>query len=125
MHIVALCTVYEDDLLAQRDLSEGETFVDAAAAEFSWLHDSGIVLDECHEITNNEVSAEYQAFIWNTDKQQFEPIGRSVGNMLLCQNRYKEKVKMNNFPKGCDPSKYKFCKRNVYTSFGEWESAKE
>lgn len=117
MKVLALCTVYEDDLKKVRDIEEGEDLIDAVAAEFCWVHDSGIILDTCKEAAVQSEDTEYQALVWDTEKEEFVPTGRTVHNELLCIAW----LKSTSLPNRYDKTRFKIRKREVYTVATEWE----
>ena len=53
MKVIAILSVDEDVL---NEVKEGEeTTIDKVVSEFAWLHDSGIILDECHDLENSDI----------------------------------------------------------------------
>ena len=72
MKVIAILSVDEDVL---NEVKEGEeTTIDKVVSEFAWLHDSGIILDECHDLENSDidnVTDEYQLLIWNKEKEEY------------------------------------------------------
>lgn len=116
MKVLALCTVYEDDLKKVRDIEEGEDLIDAVAAEFCWVHDSGIILDTCKEAAMQSEDTEYQALVWDIEKEEYVPAGRPVHNELLCVSRLKSSA----LPDRYDKARFKIRKREVYTVATEW-----
>ena len=77
MKVIAILSVDEDVL---NEVKEGEeTTIDKVVSEFAWLHDSGIILDECHDLENSDidnVTDEYQLLIWNKEKEEYSPVGQ-------------------------------------------------
>lgn len=66
---------------------------------------------------------EYQAFLWNSREQKYKPIGRPVGGQLLCKRRLDETVLQKYIAdfEDYDTSKYKICKRTVYSITTDWK----
>ena len=48
MKVIAILSVDEDVL---NEVKEGDETT-KVVSEFAWLHDSGIILDECHDLEN-------------------------------------------------------------------------
>ena len=67
MKVIAILSVDEDVL---NEVKEGDETT-KVVSEFAWLHDSGIILDECQHLENSDidnVTDEYQ-LIWNKEKK--------------------------------------------------------
>jgi len=68
---------------------------------------------------------EYAAFVWNTDKQEYEQAGRPVHTESLCRSRFNEYAEKSWFTKSYDASKVIFKKRLVSVLCSGWEEIKE
>ena len=68
---------------------------------------------------------EYAAFGYNKETEQYEPIGRPVGNELLCRGRLNEAIEKGWISKNIDSSKVIIRKRQVVTCYGDWGPIKE
>lgn len=86
MKVIAILSVDEDVL---NEVKEGEeTTIDKVVSEFAWLHDSGIILDECHDLENSDidnVTDEYQLLIWNKEKEEYSPVGQCQKTLEQCK----------------------------------------
>lgn len=69
---------------------------------------------------------EYQAFLWNSVTKSYKPIGRPVGNPLVCKGRLEEMISKRyiaNFDK-YDTARRKICTRTVYPVITNWKDVK-
>ena len=74
---------------------------------------------EVRRYSNNE----YQAFLWNSVTQNYKPVGRPVGNLIVCKGRLEEIVSKKyivNFD-NYDTTRYKICTRTVYPVTTDWK----
>lgn len=92
--------------------------------EMGWVAQSGIALREYKEV--DKISEyEYAAFVWNTDKQEYEQAGRPVITEKLCRGRFAEYVEKGWFMDCYDTSRVIFKKRLVSVLYAGWEEIKE
>lgn len=92
--------------------------------EMGRVAQSGIILREYKE-ANKESDFEYAAFVWNTDKQEYEKKGRSMQSEWLVRDRFYEYVQKGLFIDCYDTSRVVFKKRLVSVLHAEWEEIKE
>ncbi len=115
MKVIAVLEVDE------RKLAEtGNSFEE----EMGWAAQSGIILKEYKE-ADKASEYEYAAFVWNTDKQEYEQAGRPVHTEMLCRSRFNEYAEKGWFTKRYDASKVVFKKRLVSVLCSGWEDIKE
>lgn len=84
MKVIAILSVDEDVL---NEVKEGDETT-KVVSEFAWLHDSGIILDECHDLENSDidnVTDEYQLLIWNKEKEEYSPVGQCQKTLEQCK----------------------------------------
>lgn len=115
MRVVAILDIDEERLT-----ETGNSFNDRMGR----LGRIGITL---REYTKLEGISEYEyvAFVWNTDKQEYEQAGLPVHTESLCRNRFHEYTKKSWFTKSYDVSKVIFKKRLVSVLYAGWEEIKE
>lgn len=121
MKVIAILSVDEDVL---NEVKEGdETTIDKVVSEFEWLHDSGITLDECHDLENSDidnVTDEYQLLIWNKGKGEYSPVGRCQKTLEQCKQLAEVYLLYLSIadPHVYDLDNHKICRRKIYTVYG-------
>lgn len=119
MKVIAILSVDEDVL---NEVKEGEeTTIDKVVSEFAWLHDSDIILDECHDLENSDidnVTDEYQLLIWNKEKEEYSPVGQCQKTLEQCKQLAEVYLSIAN-PHVYDLAKHKICRRKIYTLYGD------
>lgn len=119
MKVIAILSVDEDVL---NEVKEGEeTTIDKVVSKFAWLHDSGIILDECHDLENSDidnVTDEYQLLIWNKEKEEYSPVGQCQKTLEQCKQLAEVYLSIAN-PHVYDLAKHKICRRKIYTLYGD------
>ena len=121
MKVIAILSVDEDVL---NEVKEGdETTIDKVVSEFEWLHDSGITLDECHDLENSDidnVTDEYQLLIWNKGKGEYSPVGRCQKTIEQCKQLAEVYLLYLSIadPHVYDLENHKICRRKIYTVYG-------
>lgn len=122
MKVIAILSVDEDVL---NEVKEGdETTIDKVVSEFEWLHDSGITLDECHDLENSDidnVTDEYQLLIWNKGKGEYSPVGRCQKTLEQCKQLAEVYLLYLSIadPHVYDLDNHKICRRKIYTVYGD------
>ena len=118
MKVIAILSVDEDVL---NEVKEGdETIINKVVSEFAWLHDSGITLNECHDLENSDidnVTDEYQLFIWNKRKEEYSPVGRCQKTLEQCKQLAEVCLSIAD-PHVYDLDNHKICRRKIYTVYG-------
>ena len=126
MRVLAICNINEEILKKSRmeDLEEveDETVLDLFRSEFAWMHDSGVSLEQSHEITDDSLTKEYQIFLWRKDKECYVPVGNSMHFESLCRNRLKEAVAKGWIPEYLDPNRFQIMERPVIRAVGPWKA---
>lgn len=69
----------------------------------------------------SDYSYDYQAFVFDTRKNEYVPEGRPVEGKILCKARLEEKINKGWLPDYLDSSKTVIKKRKVTITYGEWE----
>lgn len=117
MKVIAILSVDEDVL---NEVKEGdETIINKVVSEFAWLHDSGITLDECHDLENSDidnVTDEYQLFIWNKRKEEYSPVGQCQKTLEQCKQLAEVYLSIAD-PHVYDLDNHKICRRKIYTVY--------
>lgn len=129
MKAIAICNIYEDALKQIRmdDLGtenvEEETILDSFQSEFSWLHDSGISMEQCYEIDAKSLSTftMYQVFLWCKDRECYVPIGNPLTSKILCKNRLQEAIINGWLPKYLSPDRFQIRERLIINVAGPWK----
>ena len=118
MKVIAILSVDEDVL---NEVKEGdETIINKVVSEFAWLHDSGITLDECHDLENSDidnVTDEYQLLIWNKRKEEYSPVGQCQKTLEQCKQLAEIYLSIAD-PHVYDLDNHKICRRKIYTVYG-------
>ena len=84
-------------------------------------HDSGIILDECHDLENsdiNNVTDQYQFLIWNKEKEEYSPVGQCQKTLEQCKQLAEVYLSIAN-PHVYDLAKHKIFRRKIYTLYGD------
>lgn len=129
MKVLAICDIDEEVLKKTRmnDLEENveeETVLDSFRSEFAWMHDSGVSLEQSHEVTGDSLTMckEYQIFLWRKDKECYVPVGNPMHFETLCRNRLKEAIVKGWIPKYLDPNRFQIMERPVICAVGPWKA---
>jgi hypothetical protein len=88
--------------------------------EMGWLAQSGITLNHYAKANKCDLY-EYAAFAWDTEKEEYVQIGRTVATMPLCQNRLHERINKGLLASCIDSGNIVFKKRLVSECYSDWE----
>lgn len=109
MMILAVLNVDKEKLT-----ETGHSFED----EMGRLAQSGITLNHYAEADRCDLY-EYAAFAWDTEKEEYVQIGRTVATMLLCQNRLRQRINKGLLASCIDSGNIVFKKRLVSECYSE------
>lgn len=126
MKVLALCDVDKnilkestDSIYIDEDEYDVDCILDDFDCEFEQLNQSGISLDELKEYDHFECNEEYQGYVYR-EGTGYVQRGRSTYNKMLCEERLLKS--MAELPEEkYDVTRYKICKRNVYTICTKYE----
>ena len=111
MKVIAILSVDEDVL---NEVKEGdETIINKVVSEFAWLHDSGITLDECHDLENSDIDN----VTWNKRKEEYSPVGQCQKTLEQCKQLAEVYLSIAD-PHVYDLDNHKICRRKIYTVYG-------
>lgn len=111
MRIIAILDINEEQLTKTKN-----SFNDRMGR----LGRIGIQLREYREL--EKISEyEYAAFVWDTESQRYEQMGRPVHSESLCRARFNEYVEKDWFTRRYDTGRVVFKKRSVSILCGRWE----